>query len=161
MHNPHTKKEYLFLFLPPHYAHQKEAWKVMIHSLLNKNWRHCYRTEDCIAEVLKAHRVLINEFYCPAELRILFKEVSENLGKQHKMEEVIENQTVNLKLNINIKTVVETKYIKKIILLNQEHRLKDFYRFRLQRKHMETCAPVYRYILGTDKVMVACQRPKI
>ena len=50
---------------------------------------------------------------------LFFKEVREKLEKQHKLKEAIGNQTVNLKLNINLKKVDETKGMKKIVILRQ------------------------------------------
>ena len=51
MHKPHTKEISLLLHLPPHSAHPKEFWKVMMHGLLNKHWMRCCKEEDHVAEV--------------------------------------------------------------------------------------------------------------
>ena len=74
----------------------------MIHSLLRKHWRHCCRTEHCIAEFMQLFRGFKSRGHCPAELRLLFKEVSEKLANKHEIEEVVGNKTVSLKLNLNL-----------------------------------------------------------
>ena len=95
LHEPQNKKEYLFLCLPLHSAHPKEVWKGMIHGLLNKYWRHCCRTKDCIADVRQPYKSLINRCHCPVDLRLLFKDVSEKLEKKHALEESIGNKIVS------------------------------------------------------------------
>ena len=84
MHEPHTKKESLFLFLPPRSVHPKEAWKDITHGLLNKYWRSCFRVEDYITKIRQLYRVLENRAHCPMELSTLFKEVSRKSEEQHK-----------------------------------------------------------------------------
>ena len=57
--------------------------------------------------------------HCPAELRLLFKEVSEKLANKHEIEEVVGNKTVSLKLNLNLKRAEDTKDERQIILSRQ------------------------------------------
>ena len=53
----------------------------------------------------------------------------------------------------------DPKDTKKMILLYQEFHPKDVSRRLLQRIFRETCGPVFRKILGIDKVMASCHNP--
>ena len=70
----------------------------MIHGLLSKYCRHCYREEDCVAEVQKLHRGMVNMEHCPESLKELFCEVSCTLKRE--MEKIGRNQVANLKLDL-------------------------------------------------------------
>ena len=61
---------------------------------------------------------------------------------------------------MNLKRSVETKHVKKIILLYQKYDSKDEYVCALQIIHRKTCAPVFIDLLNVDKAMVAYHEPK-
>ena len=102
------------------------------------------------------HRDLTNRGHCPVILKQLFTEVS-NILKREK--ETIGSEPV-ADVQLELKVEKESKDMKKILLLHQECHPKDVSRYALQRVYRETCGSVFKDLLGVDKAMVACHKPK-
>ena len=156
MFTPHTKEISLLLYLPPHSAHPKDVWKGMIHGLLSKHWRHCYRIEDYRKEVQQSHRGMINRGHCPTQLKLLFEEVGNILEKANSPV----GKEVDSRINLQGNSKLEVKDMSKIVLLHQEYHPKDVSRRTIQRIYKETCGPVFRDLLGIDRAMVAYHKSK-
>ena len=156
MFKPHAKEISLLLYLPPHSAHPKDAWKGMIHGLLSKYWRHCCRIEDYKNEVQQLYRGMINRGHCPAQLKQLFEEVSNSLEKRNSPVGTEVDSRIHLQCNSKLRA----KDMSKIVLLHQEYHPKDVSRRTLQRIYRETCGPVFRDLLGIDRAMVAYHKSK-
>ena len=127
MYKPHTKKISLLLCLQPHSPHPKEVWKGMIHGLLSKCWSHCCRIEDYIAEAQQLHIGLMNRGNCPVILKQLFTEVSKNLKKEKAT--IGSDPVADVRLEMKVEQ--DSKSIKKMLLLHQEHHPKDCFEMRI------------------------------
>ena len=128
----------------------------MTHGLLSKYWTHCCRELNYVAEVQQFYRGMVNRGCSPNNLKRLFYEVSCKLKRDN--ESIGFNREV--KLQSDLRKIEEGKDMRKFMLLNQEHQLKDLSRCSIQRIHRETCGPVFKDLLGVDKSMVAHHKPK-
>ena len=107
-------------------------------------------------EVQQLYRGMINRGHCPEHLKQLFGEVSSNLAKGNSPV----GTEIESKLHSDLNLSQKSKDMSKIVLLHQEYHPKDVSRCALQRIHRETCGPVFRDLLGVDRAMVACHKPK-
>ena len=88
----------------------------------------------------------MNRGHCPESLKQLFLEVNCRLNIE--MATMGFNRTSELQLCL--RSNAETKDMKKMILLHQEHRPKDVSRCSLQRTYRKTCGPAFKELLGVE-----------